>query len=331
MIPSMLKVIAKDGEVRIGKHFSVSFQRTLRIPDDGKTYPLPPTLGRFPVHEVKDYEKRIPMEWKERGGFFISMYQREALWLAFDGAEWRPNAVQVAVGNINAVSGEAWEEHLSEKPQNYIVCPDQMWLDGINAGEGIVRQFVAMPLGMGYTIEAQLTGKEDVGGIQIRAYDPKPGRFPNRPPARSKGLLSAEAPSFAMAGQSLGGMGLGAGGRMQQKIYPDKYGLDTWDQQNFGSVFIHIVNSEQYSELTGHRPPPSPVSAKTYTQHGFPWFEVYDENRQTVSGTRKLSKVRSVREIDANKGYDKSKDEDALEIDPAQIKKIKRTKSRHNR
>jgi len=320
----MLKVTIKDDQVRIGKHFSVTFQRTLRIPDDGKTYPLPPTLGRFPVHQIKDYAKRIPREWRDLGGVFMPMYQHEALWLAFDGAEWRPNAAQVSVGNINAVSGETGENYLSADPQNYIVAPDQMWLDGINAGDGMIRQFVAMPLGMGYTIEAQLTGKEEVGGIQIRAFDPKPGRFPDRPPAHSKGL-SAEATYMPMMASGLGGMmGIGAGGKMAQKIYPDQYGLDTWNQKNFGSVFVHIFNSEQYSELTGHKPPTSPINAKTYTQHGFPWFDLYEEHRATVSSSRKLSRVKSVNEMDVSAG--KAEVEETLPIDPAQIQKIKRKK-----
>lgn len=30
----------------------VSFHRTLRLPDDGRDYPLPPTLGRFPVARI---------------------------------------------------------------------------------------------------------------------------------------------------------------------------------------------------------------------------------------------------------------------------------------
>jgi hypothetical protein len=36
-----------------------------------------------------------------------------------------------------------------------VVCPDQPWLDGINAGDGYIRQFVAMPLGMGYTAKSR--------------------------------------------------------------------------------------------------------------------------------------------------------------------------------
>jgi len=327
--PRMLKVTLKDDKLQIGKHLIVSFQRTLRIPDDGKTYPLPPSLGQFPVHHISDFAERVPDEWRDRGGFLIPMYQREALWLAFDGAAWRPNAVQVAVGNINAVSGDAWEQGLTEDPQNYIVCPDQMWLDGINAGEGTIRQFVAMPLGMGYSIEAQLTGKEDVGGIQIRAYDPKPGRFPDRPPPRREAIDAAAAAFMPMATPAAhGGMGIGAGGRMAQKIYPDRHGLDTWDQKNSGSVFIHIVNSEQYREVTGRPAPKTPIDARAYTEHGFPWFELYEEDRQTVSSSRKLSKAKSVHEMDVSKGKAKDKHERELEIDAAQVKKIKRRKPR---
>ena len=39
------------------------------------------------------------------------------------------------------------------KDQNYCVLPKQPWLDGINYGDGYIRQFVAMPLGKGYTVE----------------------------------------------------------------------------------------------------------------------------------------------------------------------------------
>src|SRR5438034_589052 len=115
--------------VHIGERFSVSFQRTLRIPDDGRAYPLPPGLGAFPVHPVEDYKDRVPAAWREQGGVFIPMHQGEALWLGFDGASWKPNAVKVAVGMVNAVSGEMWDERLHDDPQDYVVCPQQPWLD----------------------------------------------------------------------------------------------------------------------------------------------------------------------------------------------------------
>jgi hypothetical protein len=38
------------------------FQRTLRIPDDGKLYPLPPGLGSFPLRHLQDYEEPATMQ-----------------------------------------------------------------------------------------------------------------------------------------------------------------------------------------------------------------------------------------------------------------------------
>lgn len=43
-------------EVHPGARLTVEFQRTLRIPDDGRTYPLPPGLGRFPLQHVDDFD-----------------------------------------------------------------------------------------------------------------------------------------------------------------------------------------------------------------------------------------------------------------------------------
>jgi hypothetical protein len=54
--------ISQD-RLQLGERFAVSFQRTLRIPDDGRTYPLPPGLGRFPIYRVADFPDRVPPEW----------------------------------------------------------------------------------------------------------------------------------------------------------------------------------------------------------------------------------------------------------------------------
>lgn len=42
---------AIDPEAR----FTLSFQRTLRIPDSDRDHPLPPGLGRFPPRHAEDY------------------------------------------------------------------------------------------------------------------------------------------------------------------------------------------------------------------------------------------------------------------------------------
>ena len=71
---------------------TVSFQRTLRIPETG-LHPLPPGLGRFPLRRVADYPDTAPAEWLARGGVMLPIYQREAMWLSFDASV--PAALQV--------------------------------------------------------------------------------------------------------------------------------------------------------------------------------------------------------------------------------------------
>lgn len=313
----MLDIRLEDNAIRLGKHASVRFQRTLRIPDDGKDYPLPPGLGSFPLRRVEEYRSRVPTSWTEKGGFFIPMYQREAMWLSFDGVHWRPNAIKIGIGNVNAVSGDAWDMQLRADPQDYLVVPDQPWLDGINAGDGFIRQFVAMPLGSGYTVEGQVTGREDVGGFQIAVFDPKPGRFPNRPPRRCSEDVCCYMCESPLA------MGLGAGGRMRQEIYEDEYSLDTWDQTNQAAVNIHIVNSAMYREITGEAPPPTPIDAHTYTEHGYPWFELYDEQKRVVPASDLLAAASSVREIDQQRAGDDLPPEESLALADGQVVELR--------
>ncbi len=300
--------------IRFGDRFAVTFQRTLRIPDDGRVYPLPPGLGVFPVFSTSAYAARLPPELREPRAAFIPMYQREALWLGFDAAPWKPNAVQVGVGRINAVTGERWRPTLHAEPQDYLVCPPQLWLDGVNAGTAVVRQFTAMPLGGGYTLEAALTGTEEFGGIQIAVYEPRPGRFPDAPPP-----ASARGPMRAMVSPATR-MGLGAGGTMRQKIYPDPHGIDAWDPDRVGQVTVHIVNSAQFSALTGLEPPPTPVATRTYTEHGLPWFDLYDEQARHVPPSTRLRDATTIAGRDRERG--EVTDEASVDVPPTQVKKL---------
>ena len=92
----------------------IEFQRTLRIPDDGKIYPLPAGFGPFPLRHVDDYKDTVPAPWMERGGVLMPMYQSEALWINFSTRY--PFAVKVAAGKINALTGELWQTDLQAGP-----------------------------------------------------------------------------------------------------------------------------------------------------------------------------------------------------------------------
>jgi hypothetical protein len=310
----MLQVSLQGDRIQIGERFALSLMRTLRIPDDGKTYPLPPGLGRFPVHPVTEFADRLPAAWRERGGYFIPLYQREAMWLQFEAAFWKPNAAQIAVGGINAITGERWspETDLRADPQNYIVCPDQPWLDGVHTAGGTVRQFVAVALGRGDTVEEQLTGAAEYGGLQVRVFEPKPGRFPDKPPDHPMVFESMVEPA-----NPEGDMGFAAGGQIQQKIYPDHRGIDTWDQETSGETFIHVLNSRQYRAVTGQDPPPSPVTPELYTSLGLPWFELYDEHLGDVPAGEPFGDVKSLREREEERGEESG--EKPVNVNPDQI------------
>ena len=76
---------------------------------------------------------------------------------------------------------------------------------------------------------------------------------------------------------------------MKQKIYPDPHGLDTWDAETRGRCFVHLCNSEMFSEITGEPPPPSPISADSYKAHGLPWYDLYDEHAAALDVTPELA------------------------------------------
>jgi hypothetical protein len=303
----------EDDRIRVGRRLAISFQRTLRVPDDGRTYPLPPGFGRFPLRRCVDYADRLPRAWRD--DLFIPMYRREALWIAFEGAWWRPNAVKVGVGGIDAVAGDAWSADLRASPQNYLVVPDQPWLDGINAGSEWIRQFVAMPMGEGHSVEAQITGAERRGGLQILAFEPRPGRFPDEPPPPAE-----PAGAVLMMPQR---MGVAAGGRMRQKIYPDAYGIDTWDPHARASAFVHLFASDEFAAITRERAPATPVDAAAYTAAGLPWFELYDDAKGDVAAAGALARIRSIREIEES-GLEKG-----VDVDESQIRRLAPKKPRN--
>ena len=68
-------------EVHRFAELKIMFQRTLRIPDDGKVYELPPGMGAFPLFQVDDFAEKVPSSWVEHGGVMLPMYQSEAMWI----------------------------------------------------------------------------------------------------------------------------------------------------------------------------------------------------------------------------------------------------------
>ncbi|MCY4542306.1 MAG: hypothetical protein OXB95_07930 [Rhodobacteraceae bacterium] len=268
---------------------SIEFQRTLRIPDDGRTYPLPPGLGAFPIRHLDDYAANLPESWRKRGGVIVPMHQAEALWISF--ASEYPFAIKVAAGKMCAITGDPWVDHLNRDPQDYAVLPEQPWLDGFCVEKGVIRQFVAMKLGEGYTVEEQLTGAATHGGLQLKAFPMKAKHYKSN---RFFGPMDYSDQEPGVLYSPAQSMGLAPGGRMKQDIYDDDHGLNVWDQRNSSRCFVTIVNSAQWMAITGERPPTEPPTARQYASHGLPWFDYYGGDAQAIAGSDKLRGLKSV-------------------------------------
>jgi hypothetical protein len=279
---------------------TVTFHRTLRVPNDGATYPLPPSLGTFPLEHVDDWAPNLPKAWKNHGGVFLPMYQSEALWINFASLKTKfrdgsyPFAVQVLCGKINAITGEEYNPGLSRSPQNYLVTGKQPRLDGFCVRKGQVRQFVAAPLGVGHTIEEQIGSAKLSGGIQIIVYAMKEDEFEDRFPfdARRDPRLIESIESFARRKDF--DMGIAAGGAIKQEIYKDPYDGDkVWNEEVVARCFVHLLNSEQWETTTGKQPPSNPFSAADYTRAGLPWFDYYRDDVEALSGSKMLRDLKS--------------------------------------
>ncbi|MGJ4940629.1 hypothetical protein ACQR1W_08670 [Bradyrhizobium sp. HKCCYLS1011] len=298
------RLVFRFPHIEESAQFSIEFQRTLRIPDTDKTYSLPPGLGLFPLRHVEDLADRLDRATVSRGGVVMPMWQAEAMWLNFsdqsryDGPSF-PVAIKVAAGKMNAVTGETWRPGLCRDPQDYMVSPQQPWLDGFAVKPGVIRQFVAMPLGEGYTVEQQISGREEWGGLQIQVAPLKKHIWQKMRGAWREKVrrphFAESAPRLCESSNRL--MGLGAGGLMKQAIHPDQFQLDDWDLESMDRVFVTLLHAKDWKSVTGENAPHHPPTAREYSEAGLPWFDYYGCDQALLPGGKMLASIASGGEL----------------------------------
>jgi hypothetical protein len=246
---------------------SVIFQRTLRVPEGGREYPLPPGLGRFPLAWSGEHRDRIPPSWNSDDGVFFPMYQSEALWIIFIGCY--PFAVKVTIGGVNAVTGKKIADERLWRPQDYVAVPQHPWMEWFCVGNGQARQFVALPPGEG---DERARAGSPGQGIEISAYPMRAERYRQYRRKRAE-VLSEGGALGSPQGECRRGREKGEEG----------YGRGSWDLSSRFRCCAYPVNISAYRDITGRSAPGSPPKAGEYSRAGLPWFESYGADREALA------------------------------------------------
>lgn len=93
-------------------------------------------------------------------------------------------------------------------------------------------------------------------------------------------------------------MGLAAGGLIKQKIYKDTYrtfSMDNfWKSKPSGHAEVGIINSLEFTHITGLPMPPTPVTKDTYRRFGFKWYKLFDNDKEAIKAPDSLSSLKSI-------------------------------------
>jgi hypothetical protein len=66
--------------------------------------------------------------------------------------------------------------------------------------------------------------------------------------------------------------------------------------------------------ITGREAPRTPIDARTYSAAGYPWFDLYDEHLGDLPGSGVLKGVKSVKDKDAEHGFQNQQDDASVEV-----------------
>lgn len=305
------RLIFSFPELHADAVLTVRFQRTLRVPDDGRKYPLPPGLGSFPLRHVDDHGERVPEAWRRHGGVMLPMHPAEALWIRFNAAY--PFAVKVGAGKINAITGKRWDAGrlAGGRAQNFLTVPGQSFLDGFAGGKAVTLQFVAMPLGNGHTVEEQITGDAEYGGLQLQVFPLRREKWEEikraetdlmevlAPGPRIHNMLRYESESYE---PEVPAMGLGKGGQVEQKVRKHTWRLVDYATHHTSRCFVHLADARAWKAITGEEPPPEPTPVEAYTEAGLPWYAHNGSPHDAVEGSKALARLKTVKEVAEAKG-----------------------------
>ena len=221
-------------------------------------HPEPSTLqslfgnDRVPLFHIDDYTQDLPDAWVKRGGLIAPVRSGQKLRIKLSGNY--PFAIKIATGKVNAITGEPWSDHLNFDQQDYLLSSRQSTFSGFRRPDGTIHQFVVSPMGVGATIEEEVTGAAEFGGIQLVAYPLSASTYQkSRSETRFSINLSPEAEERIKAA-ALKPLGLAAAEPVQEElIKADYYSPQDWDTRQSRRCFIHLLDREDFLRITGRR------------------------------------------------------------------------------
>lgn len=105
---------------------------------------------------------------------------------------------------------------------------------------------------------------------------------------RARSLKPTSA-SLSTPRKTLDEMGIGKGGKIWQKVYPDPYGIDKWRESPVAAIAVYVVNAQAFQEITGEIVP-APVDHQSYKGA---WFGLQDSQIADVAGTNKFTGLKN--------------------------------------
>ncbi|GAA3709328.1 hypothetical protein [Gordonia hankookensis] len=261
-------------DVHADAEMYIEFVRTLRVPDDDTTHPLPPGLGSFDLLSGGHIGSRSrPTGWHS-ADVLLPMWQSEAALINF--ASVYPFLVRIGVDGVNAVTGRSFSADPDFDAEDYFEVPDQSWLAGFRTDASTVRQFVAAPAGSEARTDRR-AGPDD-GNVCLEVIPLRGESWEARridPDHCSAGMV----PEVDACGASLtGSMGLSARGSVTRSIAAPVEPSENWHPTARSGAVLRIVNSVAWKELTGREPHHPPLTVDEYRRHRFPWSESYDDD-----------------------------------------------------
>ena len=290
------KLIIRFPEIADNAGVNIDFQRTLRIPEDGHQYLIPAGLGKFPLRFTEHSElgaNGLPT-------ILVPMLQCEALWLNFTSEMSNgislPVALKVSVGQTNAITGLRLSDGLCQRPQNYLIVPEQRWLDGYNSGNDTVRQFLPSALRTGYGVDEQAGTKSQALMVLIEAFTLTRKHYENFVEEHARKATPDIAGLLKRHGHGVNRaeLGFSMGTSICLEIFDDKFGVDVWDLNTRKVCLVELANSQEWVFITKEEPPQSPVSARHYREASLKWSDYFEDDRKAIECAKNLGEIQCV-------------------------------------